>query len=108
MGGTVRLRQADGQVVAVAGAQIDIYRTDIRAEHRTRTGPRGTYVFAGLQYVGTYTIVVSAPGAAPAYRAGVRPPHAPVQDFELQPGDGARLTLAQVRERQAAANRPPN
>ncbi|HYG31041.1 MAG TPA: carboxypeptidase-like regulatory domain-containing protein [Allosphingosinicella sp.] len=99
--GTITLRQADGTIVPVAGAVVDIHRTDVRWTVASRTGRTGRYVQAGIPMVGTYTVAISAPGAAPAFRSGLRLFHFPIQDFELQPGDGARLTLTQIRERQA-------
>lgn len=106
--GTIMLRQADGTVVPVARATIDFHRTDIRATMSTRTNTGGRYVHVGIALAGTYTIAVSAPGAAPAFRSGLRLGQLPIQDFELQSGDGARLTLVQIREGQAAGTPPPN
>src|SRR5215213_3228555 len=70
--GTVKLKQADGTEVPAAGAQIDIYRTDIKAEFHTKTDKKGNFIHAGLPFVGTYTLVVSAPGASPSYQSNLR------------------------------------
>ena len=106
--GTIMLRQPDGTAVPAVGATIDIHRTDIRGQFTLRSNRNGRYHHAGVPSAGTYTIAVSAPGAAAAFRSGVRFHQVSVQNFELQPGDGARLTLVQIRERQAAANPPRN
>ncbi|MFL6333643.1 MAG: carboxypeptidase regulatory-like domain-containing protein [Pyrinomonadaceae bacterium] len=94
--GKVTLKQADGTVVPVAGALIDIYRTDIKAEFHTKTDKKGSYIHAGLPFVGTYTVVVSAPGASPSYQAKLRFTQQTEYNFELKPGDGTRPTLEQV------------
>ena len=94
--GKVTMKQADGTVVPVVGARIDIYRTDIKAEYHTTTDKKGNYIHAGLPFVGTYTLVVSAPGAAPRAEPKLRFTQRTQYDFELTPGDGSRPTLEQV------------
>ncbi|MBV8859851.1 MAG: carboxypeptidase regulatory-like domain-containing protein [Acidobacteria bacterium] len=100
--GTVTLKQADGTTVPVAGAQIDIYRTDIKSEFHTKTDKKGKYIHAGLPFVGTYTIVVSAPGAAPTFLSKQRFTQDTARDFELRPGDGSRPTLEDTTKSAAA------
>src|SRR5215207_3419267 len=100
--GKVTMKQADGSVAPVAGALIDIYRTDIKAEFHTKTDKKGNYIHAGLPFVGTYTVVVSAPGASPTYQAKLRFTQQTQYDFELAPGDGSRPTLDDVNKRGAA------
>jgi tetratricopeptide (TPR) repeat protein len=95
--GKVTLKQADGSVVPVSGAQVDIYRTDIKWEDHIKTNKKGEYMHAGVPFVGVYTIVVSAPGAHPDSVRDVRVSQQPNHDFELQPGDGARPTLDQIK-----------
>jgi hypothetical protein len=102
--GKVTLKQADGTVVPVAGAQIDIYRTDIKAEFHTKTDKKGSYIHAGLPFVGTYTVVVSAPGASPSYQAKLRFTQQTEYNFELKPGDGTRPTLEQVNANMAGGS----
>ncbi len=102
--GKVTLKQADGSVVPVAGAVIDIFRTDIKWETQVKTDKKGNYMHAGIPFVGTYTLAVSAPGARPDYIRDVKLSQRPNNDFELQPGDGSRLTLDQIKA--ANASRP--
>ena len=45
--GTVMMQQADGQKVPLADAQIDVFRTDIKGEYKTKTNKKGEFVFAG-------------------------------------------------------------
>ncbi|HJQ32885.1 MAG TPA: carboxypeptidase regulatory-like domain-containing protein [Pyrinomonadaceae bacterium] len=95
--GKVTLKQADGTTVPVAGAAVDIYRTDIKQEFHIKTDKKGQYLHAGLPFVGTYTIIVSAPGAKPTFAAGLRFTQVQTRDFVLDPGDGSKLTLDQVK-----------
>ncbi|HYH84885.1 MAG TPA: carboxypeptidase regulatory-like domain-containing protein [Pyrinomonadaceae bacterium] len=100
--GRVTLKQADGSEAPVAGAQIDIYRTDIKWETHIKTGKKGEYMHAGIPFVGTYTIIVSAPGARPNFLTDIRFSQRPVNDFTLDPGDGSRPTLEQLKAMGAA------
>lgn len=102
--GKVTLKQADGTVVPVVGAQIDIYRTDIKQEFHTKTDKKGSYIHAGLPFVGTFTVVVSAPGAQPSYAVKKRFTQVTQLDFELRPGDGSNMTLAQVNAAEASGH----
>jgi tetratricopeptide (TPR) repeat protein len=95
--GKVTLKQADGTVVPVQGAQVDIYRTDIKWDAKIMTNKKGEYMHAGIPFVGTYTLAVSAPGARPDYLKDVKLSGHPTNDFQLQPGDGSRLTLDQIK-----------
>ncbi|HEX8291876.1 MAG TPA: carboxypeptidase-like regulatory domain-containing protein, partial [Pyrinomonadaceae bacterium] len=99
--GKVTLKQADGTVVPVAGAQIDIYRTDIKAEYHTTTNKKGEFIHAGLPFIGTFTVVVSAPGASPTFSTKERFTQETRRDYELRPGDGSKLTLDQVKTLEA-------
>lgn len=101
--GKVTLKQADGSEAPVVGAQIDIYRTDIKWETRIKTDKKGSYQHAGIPFVGTYTIVVSAPGARPSFLTDIRFSARPINDFSLDPGDGTRPTLEQVKTMGAPA-----
>lgn len=99
--GKVTLKQADGTVVPVVGALIDIYRTDIKAEFHTKTDKKGNFIHAGLPFVGTFTIIVSAPGASPTFAAKQRFTTDTQRNFELVPGDGSRPTIEDVNKREA-------
>jgi Carboxypeptidase regulatory-like domain len=105
--GKVTMKQADGTVVPAVGALIDIYRTDIKADFHTKTDKKGNYIHAGLPFVGTYTVVVSAPGASPTYQAKLRFTQQTQYDFELVPGDGSRPTIEDVNKRAAAGGGAP-
>src|ERR1041385_2837044 len=70
--GHVFMQQADGQKVPLADAQIDVYRTDMTAKYNTKTNKKGEFVFAGLPFVGVYTVAASHPTAQPNFLAGVK------------------------------------
>lgn len=92
--GTVQLVGADGNKAPVAGATIDVYRTDISGDFHTKTDKKGEWVFAGLPFVGIYVVATSAPGAAPDARGGVKAGRDIPVDIVLQAGDGKRLAQA--------------
>lgn len=95
--GVVMMEQADGQKVPLADAQIDVFRTDISSKYNTKTNKKGEFVFAGLPFVGTYTVAASHPTAAPSWVGGVKAGRdVPVQ-LVLKPGDGKRFTLEEIK-----------
>jgi tetratricopeptide (TPR) repeat protein len=93
MRGIVKLIAADGTATPVNGATIDVYRTDISGEWHTKSDKKGEWVFAGLPFIGTYVVSVSAAGAQPNATGGIRVANreAPVE-VVLNPGDGRKLT----------------
>ena len=64
MEGTITGKGADGKVIPIEGAVVDIWRTDIKTEkpYTIKTNKSGDYVHAGIPYNGTYTILISAAG----------------------------------------------
>ncbi len=100
--GKITLKQADGTVVPVKDAAVDFFRTDISQKFSTKTNAKGDYIHAGIPFVGIYTIAISAPGTRPNYQAGIKISQRPVNDFLLEPGDGARLTPEQIKTLMAA------
>ena len=94
--GSVKLTGADGNAAPAAGAIIDVYRTDISGEFHTKTDKKGEWVFAGLPFVGTYVVSVSAPGARPSAIGGVKAGREIPVDVVLQAGDGKKLTQVEA------------
>ena len=90
--GNVKLVGKDGNAAPVAGAQIDVYRTDISGEFHTKSDKKGDWVFAGLPFVGVYVVAISAPGAQPNAKSGVKAGREVPVDVVLTPGDGRKLT----------------
>jgi tetratricopeptide (TPR) repeat protein len=95
--GHVVLKQADGTKVPAADAVIDVYRTDISAKYNTKADKKGTFVFAGLPFVGTYVIAASKEGAAPTWIPDVKAGREVDYELEMTPGDGRRLTLEEIK-----------
>ncbi|MGI8655767.1 MAG: carboxypeptidase regulatory-like domain-containing protein [Pyrinomonadaceae bacterium] len=106
--GKVTIKQADGTLVPVQGAVVTFYRTDIKGKYDTKTDKGGRYVYAGLPFSGTYTIVVSAPNAQPTFRAKVRVSQIPETDFTLDPGNGKVLTLEEINTANATGSSTGN
>jgi len=88
----VKLVGADGNAAPVTNGVIDVWRTDIAGDYHTKTDKKGEWVFAGLPYVGTYVVSVSAPGASPASKSGVKAGREIPVDVVLMPGDGKKFT----------------
>jgi tetratricopeptide (TPR) repeat protein len=97
MRGKVTMKQADGQTVPLAEAQIDVYRTDMKGEYKTKTNKKGEFVFAGLPFVGTYTVVASHPTASPNFVDGAKAGRDLVVEVVVTPGDGKRPTLDEIK-----------
>jgi tetratricopeptide (TPR) repeat protein len=80
----------------VEGAIVDIYRTDIKGKYETKTDRKGNFTYP-VPMVGTYVVIVSGPGLAPQYEAGVRPSVASKRlEFGMPSGNGARPSLDDV------------
>lgn len=102
--GHVVIKQADGKTERVPNAQIDVYRTDLTGKYNTKTDKRGNFVFAGLPFVGVYTLAASAPNAEPTYLPGAKAGRD--IDYELTltaGGDGRRMTEAEVKAASSSA-----
>jgi tetratricopeptide (TPR) repeat protein len=95
--GSVVIQQADGTKVPASEAQVDVYRTDLNGKYETKTNKRGAFAFAGLPYVGDYTVVISHPNAAPTWQDRVKAGRGNELSFVLTPGDGKRPTLEEIR-----------
>jgi len=79
----------------IIGAQVEIVRTDIKGNYPVKSDKKGHFLHAGVPFVGTYTLLVSAEGYAPTYLAGIRPDRE-VLKIELNPGDGRKLKMEDI------------
>src|SRR6185369_9350529 len=104
--GHVFMKQADGQSVPLADAQIDVFRTDLEAEFHNQTNKKGEFVFAGLPFTGTYTVAASHPTAAPNFVPGVKAGHEIPCDITVTAGTGKRLTLDEIKAAGGTATAP--
>lgn len=104
--GRVETKKADGTVVPIEGAMVEVFRTDIKAGGpSTTTDKKGNFSFAGLLSTGSYVVSISAAGFTPTYFPGIKP--GTKSDnflFTLTEGDGRRLTPDEVREAAAAGS----
>ena len=104
--GQVFMQQADGEKVPLADAAIDVFRTDMKAEYKTKTNKKGEFVFAGLPYVGTFTVAASHPTAKPDFITGVKAGREVPVELTLTPGDGKRFTADQLKAVAASSAAP--
>jgi tetratricopeptide (TPR) repeat protein len=95
--GKVLMQQADGQKVPLAGAVIDVFRTDMQAKYETKTDKKGEFVFAGLPFIGTYTVAASHSSARPNFVGGVRVGQGNIIEVVVSPGDGKRFTYDEIK-----------
>ena len=95
--GHVTLKQADGTIVPAVDAIVDVFRTDLTGDFQLKTNKNGEFVHAGLPFTGTYTLSVSMPGAQPYFLPNVKVGRDGDYKIELAPGDGKRLTRADIK-----------
>jgi tetratricopeptide (TPR) repeat protein len=95
--GHVFMTQADGTKVPLSDAVIDVFRTDISSKYNTKTNKKGEWVFAGIPYIGTYTVAVSHPTAQPTWQPNVKAGRDVDVVLNVTPGDGRRLSLDEIK-----------
>jgi len=86
----------------IVGAEVQIERIDIKGSYPVKTDKKGHFLHAGVPYVGTYVVMVSAPGCRPDY-VEVKGSHTETIKFELPAGDGKKLTAAEVKAFKSSA-----
>ena len=97
--GTVKLKQADGTSVLVTNATIDVFRIDIVGKNENnKTNKRGEFHIIGLFVAGKYILSISAPGAAPYIKGGIKPGQDVDIPIVMEVGDGTRYTMEQAKE----------
>jgi tetratricopeptide (TPR) repeat protein len=95
--GHVVMTQADGTKAPLAGATVDVFRTDIPGKWETKTDKHGDFVYAGLPYVGTYIVSVSAPNAQPEAQGNVKVGRTDLPTITMIPGDGHRYSAEEAK-----------
>jgi tetratricopeptide (TPR) repeat protein len=91
--GQVMLKQADGNMVPVEKAVVEVFRTDRGGNKSTETDKKGNFTLP-LDVAGEYVLAISAPNATPQMmRAKVREE---LYKITLEPGNGRRLTKDEV------------
>jgi tetratricopeptide (TPR) repeat protein len=98
------MTQADGKKVPVAGASVEVYRTDIKAKlPSSKTDKKGVFVFAGLPLGATFTLSVSGPGIAPTTYPNVKAGREDIA-ISVVAGDGKKLTEDEVRNNSGSSS----
>ncbi len=96
--GKVQLTKADGTVVPVEGAMVEVFRTDIKTKLPSdKTGKKGDFAFAGLPLGANFILSVSAAGAKPGYLPNVKAGNEKLL-ITLSEGDGKRWTEEEIRQ----------
>lgn len=91
----------------VVGAVVDIYRTDVKGKYETKSDAKGGFRYP-VPFNGVFTVVVSAQGLAPQFRTEVRVSAAAKPlEFTLEPGNGYRPTLDDVKNSMTATKEDP-
>jgi tetratricopeptide (TPR) repeat protein len=106
--GEVKLKKADGTLVPVADAVVDVYRTDIAKGNppSSKTNKKGEFSFVGFPVGQTFALAVSGAGIGPKIEPGVKAGRENIVII-VNEGDGRKLTEAEVREvLTSAANIP--
>jgi tetratricopeptide (TPR) repeat protein len=110
--GYVYLKQADGSKAPLKDAIVEFHRRDAGGTFKLKTDKSGKFVHVAIPLAGTYTILVSGPGASPT--AKVKIPLAYILEeltlaskgmfeFVLEPGDGRAFTVAEVEKGASAS-----
>lgn len=96
--GKVVLKKADGTTQPVAGALVEVFRTDIKGTLPSdKTNKKGEFAFAGLPLGATFVLSISAPNAAPGYYPNVKAGNDKLLITVVE-GDGKRWTEAEIRQ----------
>src|SRR5215813_3793795 len=101
--GHVFMQQADGRKVPLAGAQIDVFRTDIPGKFNTTSDAKGEFVLPAVPFIGRYVVAVSHASATPNWIGGVRVGHGESIEITVTRGNGKRLTFDEIKAAQSAA-----
>lgn len=96
--GKVVLKKADGTTEPVAGALVEVFRTDIKGTLPSdKTNKKGEFAFAGLPLGATFVLSISAPNAKPGYYPNVKAGNDKLL-ITIVEGDGKRWTEQEIRQ----------
>lgn len=96
--GRVEMKKADGSVVPVTDATIDVYRTDIKGKLPSlKTNKKGEFNYAGMLVGGTFALSVSAPNARPELVPNIKAGMERIV-VTLSEGNGQKWTEEEVRQ----------
>ena len=96
--GRVEMKKADNTTEPVAGALVEVFRTDQKGKFPAgKTGKKGDFAFAGLPLGATFVFSVSGANIAPQIVPGIRAGADKIVITVAQ-GDGKKLTEDEVRQ----------
>ncbi|MGD9588260.1 MAG: hypothetical protein AB7Q37_05760 [Pyrinomonadaceae bacterium] len=97
--GEVKMTKADGSVVPVADAVVEVYRTDTTSGRMpaSKTDKKGAFTFVQLPFGQTFALAVSGTGISPKIEPGVRAGRENIV-ISVTEGDGRKLTEEEVRQ----------
>lgn len=100
--GQVVMTKADGTTEPIAGALIEVFRTDQKGKFPSdKTDKKGRFAFAGLPLGAEFVFSISGSNIKPEIRPGIRAGMDKIV-INVSEGDGTRWTEDQVREALAA------
>ena len=96
--GTVQIKKADGTIVPVTDAVIDIYRTDIKGKlPSTKTNKKGEFTILGMLPGARYVLSISAPSIRADVAPGIKAGDEKIVVNAVQ-GDGKAFTEEEARK----------
>ncbi|MEO8071630.1 MAG: tetratricopeptide repeat protein [Acidobacteriota bacterium] len=100
--GRIEMKKADGSSEPVAGALVEVFRTDQKGKFPSdKTGKKGDFAFAGLPLGATFAFSISGPKIAPRLVPNIRA-GADNLVIVVAEGDGKKMTEEEVRQSLAA------
>ena len=101
--GHVLIELSNKQRVPLVGAQVDIFRTDLKGTYNATTDAKGEFVVAGLPYIGTYVVAASHSGVKPNWMSGVKVGRGVPVEITVTRGSGKRLTYEEIKAAEISA-----
>jgi len=105
--GTVK----DDKGEPVAAAEIEIQALEVKRSYKLKTKEDGTFLHAGVHYMGSYRVIVRKEGFQGAYAEGIRPSlgngDTGEVDFVMKPGEARKLAfeLTEAEKKEMIENR---
>ncbi len=102
--GKVEMKKADGTTEPVAGAMIEVFRTDTKGKLPAgKTDKKGNFSFAGFPLGQTFALSISAPNIQPVVYPNIKGGMDGIT-ITVVPGDGRHLTEDEARQTLVSPN----
>jgi len=95
--GHVLIELSNKQRVPLVGAQVDIFRTDLKGTYNATTDAKGEFVVPAVPFIGSYVVAVSHSGVKPNWMSGVRVGRGGPVEITVTRGNGKRLTYEEIK-----------